>query len=45
MLPIVDILGTALINPSDGVNYWFITVVLSIACLLLLVAVVYKCYM
>ena len=38
-----DTLESAPINPSDGINYWFIAAVqLAITCLLLLVTVVVK---
>ena len=38
---IADTPKSAVINPSDGINYWLIAVVLlSVACLLLLVVIV-----
>ena len=38
---------SAVYSPSNGINYWFIAVFLltTIACLLLLVAVIFKYYM
>ena len=39
---IVDTPDSVLINPSDGIDYWLITALLTIAGLLLLVVIVVK---
>ena len=42
---IVDTPDSVLINPSDGIDYWLITALLTIAGLLLLVVIVVKQHM
>ena len=43
---IVDTPKSAVINPSDGINYWLIAVILlAMGCLLFLVFIVVKYYM